>query len=125
MKPAKDMFGLIVAIIAAVTLSAFTTGVLAADQPEHVIKITAKKFEYSPNVIRIKKGVPVVLEFTSLDRVHGFTVQDLGGIRATIEPGKVTQVRIVALKVGTYEFHCDLFCGDGHEGMTGNIIVEE
>jgi cytochrome c oxidase subunit 2 len=94
-------------------------------QAEKVIKITAKKFEYSPNEIRIKKGVPVILEFTSLDRVHGFTVPDLGGIRATIEPGKVTQVRIVAPKAGTYEFHCDLFCGDGHEGMTGKIIVEE
>ena len=93
-------------------------------QAEQVIKITAKKFEYSPNEIRIKKGVPVILEFTSLDRVHGFTVPDLGGIRATIEPGKVTQLRIMAPKAGTYEFHCDLFCGDGHEGMTGKIIVE-
>ncbi len=107
---------------------AFALGASAADQmgqSEQVIKISAKKFEYSPNEIRIKKGVPVVLEFTSLDRVHGFTVPDLGGVRATIEPGKVTQVRIVAPKAGTYEFHCDLFCGDGHEGMTGKIIVEE
>jgi cytochrome c oxidase subunit 2 len=101
---------------------------LAADQPgqtEQIIKITAKRFEFFPNEIRIKKGVPVVLEFTSLDRTHGFTVPDLGGIRATIEPGKVTQVRITAPKPGTYEFHCDIFCGDGHEGMTGKIIVEE
>jgi cytochrome c oxidase subunit II len=107
---------------------AFALGASAAEQmgqPEQVIKISAKKFEYSPNEIRIKKGVPVVLEFTSLDRVHGFTVPDLGGVRATIEPGKVTQVRIVAPKAGTYEFHCDLFCGEGHEGMTGKIIVEE
>ncbi len=106
----------------------FVNGVPAADQPgqtERVIKITAKKFEYTPNEIRIKKGVPVVLEFTSLDRVHGFTIPDLGGIRATIEPGKVTQVHITAPKAGTYEFHCDLFCGEGHEGMTGKIIVEE
>ena len=100
-------------------------GVDQSGQTERVIKITAKKFEYSPNEIRIKKGVPVVLEFTSLDRVHGFTIPDLGGIRATIEPGKVSRVRIVAPKAGTYEFHCDLFCGDGHEGMTGKIIVEE
>ncbi len=89
-----------------------------------IIKITAKRFEYSPNEIRIKAGVPVVFEFTSLDRVHGFTVPDLGAIRATIEPGKVTRVTILAPKAGTYEFHCDIFCGDGHEGMTGKIIAE-
>ena len=107
---------------------AFVLGASAADQmgqPEQVIKISAKKFEDSPNVITIKAGVPVILEFTSLDRVHGFTIPDLGGVRATIEPGKVSRVRIVAPKAGTYEFHCDLFCGDGHEGMTGKIIVEE
>ena len=99
----------------------------AADQagPEQVIKITAKKFEYSPNEIRIKTGVPVVFEFTSLDRIHGFSVPDLGGIRLTIEPGKVNRITILAPKAGTYEFHCDLFCGDGHEGMTGKIIAED
>jgi cytochrome c oxidase subunit 2 len=106
-------------------LSPFTRVATAADQQEQVIKITAKKFEYSPNEIRIKKGVPVILEFTSLDRVHGFIVPDLGGIRADIEPGKATQVRVVAPKVGTYEFYCDIFCGDGHEDMHGRIIVEE
>lgn len=125
MKPARNISRIIVAFMAAFTLSCFAVGVFAADQPEQVIKITAKKFEYSPNVIKIKKGVPVILEFTSLDRIHGFTAPDLGGIRATIEPGKVTQVRIVAPTAGTYEFHCDIFCGDGHEGMTGKIIVEE
>jgi heme/copper-type cytochrome/quinol oxidase subunit 2 len=31
----------------------------------------------------------------------------------------------MAPKAGTYEFHCDLFCGEGHEGMTGTIIVED
>jgi cytochrome c oxidase subunit 2 len=90
-----------------------------------VIKITAKKFEYSPNEIRIKKGVPAVFEFTSLDRVHGFTVPDLDGVRLTIEPGKVNRVTIMAPKAGTYEFHCDLFCVDVHEGMTGTIIVTD
>ncbi len=124
MKKSKQLLAFIIISV----LSAFAADALAADQTaqeEQVIKITAKRFEYSPNEIRIKKGVPVILEFTSLDRVHGFTVPDLAGIRATIEPGKVTRVRIVAQKAGTYEFHCDIFCGDGHEGMTGKIIVEE
>lgn len=122
------MAALVLSVAMPFMASSFVSAAPAADQPaqtERAIKITAKKFEYSPNEIRIKKGVPVVLEFTSLDRVHGFTVPDLGGIRATIEPEKVTQVRIIAPKAGTYEFHCDLFCGDGHEGMTGKIIVEE
>jgi cytochrome c oxidase subunit 2 len=64
------------------------------------------------------------LEFTSLDRLHGFNCPDLG-IRTDIPPGKVTKLRFVPQKVGTFLFHCDNFCGSGHEGMTGTITVKE
>jgi cytochrome c oxidase subunit 2 len=119
---------IVIAPIIAFAMIISITAVAVAEetgQTQQVIKITAKKFEYNPNVITIKKGIPVVFEFTSLDRVHGFTVPDLGGVRLTIEPGKANRVTILAPKAGTYEFHCDLFCGDGHEGMTGKIIVED
>jgi cytochrome c oxidase subunit II len=119
MNKGKVAIALLALVIVAVAAYAADT----ASQPQ-VIKITAKRFEYSPNEIRIKAGVPVIFEFTSLDRVHGFTVPDLGAIRLTIEPGKVNRVTILAPRAGTYEFHCDIFCGDGHEGMTGTIIAE-
>jgi len=115
-------------VLIAFCMLMFSAGMAAAaDQvkPEQVIKITAKKFEYSPNEIRIKTGVPVVFEFIALDRIHGFTVPDLGAIRLTIEPGKVNRITILAPKAGIYEFHCDIFCGDGHEEMAGRIIVED
>ena len=99
-------------------------GYLIAAENEQVIKITAKRFEYSPKEITLKKGVPVILDFTSLDRMHGFNCPGLG-IRMDIRPGKVNTLRIVPDKVGTFPFHCDNFCGSGHEGMRGTIIVTE
>ena len=99
-------------------------GYLTAAENEQVIKITAKRFEYSPKEITLKKGVPVILDFTSLDRMHGFNCPGLG-IRMDIRPGKVNTLRIVPDKVGTFPFHCDNFCGSGHEGMRGTIIVTE
>jgi cytochrome c oxidase subunit II len=124
MESTPERRGLVSLLIMMFIISLAMTS-FAENQAEQVIKITAKKFEYSPNEIRIKRGVPVILELTSLDRVHGFIVPGLGGIRATIEPGKVTHVRILAPKSGTYEFYCDIFCGNGHEEMTGKIVVEE
>ncbi|HTZ41383.1 MAG TPA: cupredoxin domain-containing protein [Syntrophales bacterium] len=106
-----------------VLLAVLMSECVAADA-EQVIKITAKKFEYDPNTVTVKKGAPVVLEFTSLDRLHGFSCPGLG-IRTDIAPGKVTPLRFVPQKAGTYPFHCDNFCGSGHEGMTGMIIVQE
>ena len=115
-------------VVSAFTLLMVLAGTLAplaySGDPEAVIRITAKRFEYSPNEIRLKKGVPVVLEFTSLDRLHGFSCPDLG-IRTDIPPGKTSRVRVVPDKVGTFPFHCDIFCGEGHEDMTGKFVVTD
>jgi len=100
-----------------------------ADSPpaapqEQVVKISAKRFEYSPSVIKVKVNVPVVLELTSLDRLHGFEVPDLK-LDAEIKPGEVTRVRFVPAKTGTFAFHCNIFCGSGHEDMAGQLVVTD
>jgi cytochrome c oxidase subunit II len=99
-------------------------GYLFAAENEQVIQITAKKFEYNPKEISVKKGLPVVLEFTSLDRLHGFNCPGLK-IRTDIVPGKANTLRFMPDKAGTFPFHCDNFCGTGHEGMKGIITVTE
>jgi cytochrome c oxidase subunit II len=93
-----------------------------ADPPERVIRMTAIRFRYSPDVIEVEQGVPVILQLTSLDRDHGFSVPDLG-LRIDVEPEKTAQVRFVPDKPGTFPFHCDVFCGSGHEEMAGRIVV--
>jgi len=103
----------------ALLLALANSDVAAQDQ---VIQVTAERFKFTPGVIQLKVGVPVVLELTSLDRKHGFQVPDLK-IDETIEPGKVTRVRIVPEKAATYDFHCSVFCGSGHEEMAGQIVV--
>lgn len=113
-----------ISVLVFITGASIIGGYTIAEEKEQVIPITAKRFEYSPKDITVKKGVPVVLEFTSLDRLHGFDCPGLG-IRADIRPGKVTQVRFVPQKVGIFPFHCDNFCGTGHEGMRGTITVTE
>jgi cytochrome c oxidase subunit II len=115
---------LILSIFLFVVIPILSPGCIMADEKEKVIQITAKKFEYSPKDIKVKKDVPVVLEFTSLDRLHGFNCPGLG-IRADIVPGKINQLRFTPNKAGTFPFHCDNFCGLGHEGMAGTITVEE
>ena len=102
-----------------------TLGRRAFAQPAEpqVVKVVAQRFHYTPGEIRVKAGRPVVLEFTSLDFVHGFSMPDLK-LRADLPPGVVTRVQLTAQKPGVYEFLCDNFCGDGHEEMHGRMIVE-
>ena len=88
-----------------------------------MVKITARKFSYEPSEIELKLGEPVVLELTSKDVLHGFNIPDLG-LRTDVEPGETARVRLVPQKAGTFEFHCDNFCGLDHEDMSATIIVK-
>jgi len=94
----------------------------AAARPARVVHITAQRFEFSPAVIQLKVGEPVVLELTSLDRKHGFSAPELH-LEAVIQAGKPTRVRLVPDRAGTFTFHCSVFCGSGHEDMSGTIVV--
>jgi cytochrome c oxidase subunit 2 len=95
---------------------------VAAQEPEQVVKILARRFIYTPNQITLKKGVPVVLELTTADVLMGFSVPDFN-VRADIVPDQVARLRLVPDKVGTFEFLCDVFCGSGHETMNGTLTV--
>jgi cytochrome c oxidase subunit 2 len=89
---------------------------------ERVIKVNAQRFTYAPSEIVLRKGVPVVLELTSLDVVMGFNAPDFD-VRADVLPGKTSLVRFTPDKSGRFVFLCDIFCGSGHEEMSGTIVV--
>ena len=124
------MLRIILACLCSVAILAFATfkglseySVRAAESRERVIQITAHKFDYTPNEIRLKKDEPVILTFTSIDVDHGFSVPDLG-LRADALPGETTRIRFTPRKAGKFEIHCDNFCGLDHETMGGTVIVE-
>ena len=93
-----------------------------AGPPSRVIEVVAKKFEFVPGEIQVKRGEPVTLQFTAPEVPMGFNLADFN-LRADIVPGKVTTVQLTADKTGTFTFLCDVFCGTGHEDMSGTLVV--
>ena len=95
----------------------------ASDSPK-VIEITAKKFEFTPNEITLKKGEPVILRLTSSDRVHGFMSKPLK-VDTDIPAGKTTDVAVTPDTVGDFTIICDHYCGTGHGNMKMKATVVE
>ena len=91
---------------------------------EREIHITAKKFDFTPDTITLKKGEPVLLVLSSQDRKHGFNLRAFG-IRADVNAGESARIRFTPNKTGKFTFSCDVFCGEGHEDMTGTVVVTE
>jgi cytochrome c oxidase subunit 2 len=105
----------------AVALLLLGGGLLRAQQPR-VIQVRVKKFTFTPAVINLTRGEPVLLEFTTGDVLMGFSCYDLA-VRTDIVPGKTSALALTPAKSGRFDFVCDIFCGDDHEDMQGTIVV--
>ncbi|MBI3484072.1 MAG: cupredoxin domain-containing protein [Acidobacteria bacterium] len=111
-----------------------------AEESVQVVEMTAKKYNYSPDEIHVKKGTRVQLKIRATDRTHGFKIRlfpegapEKGepGLRMAdnqnnfkLEENQERTIEFVAERPGTYTFRCSVFCGMGHRGMSGKIIVE-
>jgi cytochrome c oxidase subunit 2 len=95
----------------------------ANDEPK-VIEITAKKFEFTPSAITLKKGEPVILRLSSSDRVHGFMSKPLK-IDTDIPADKSEDVAVTPDTAGDFTVICDHYCGTGHGNMKMKVTVVE
>ena len=106
-----------------------------------VIEISAKKYEFTPSEIRVKKGERVQLKVHSEDVTHGAKLElypegqkdkSTPGLKFT-EPSQNEKVQknvdqvldFVAVEAGTYDIKCAKLCGLGHGRMKAKLIVEE
>jgi len=111
------------ALAASACLGAWATRVIAQAQPAaRVIPVVARKFVFIPGEIAVARGESVVLEFSAPEVAMGFFCAELD-LRALIIPGQVARVPWTPARAGRFDFICDVFCGDGHEGMQGHLLV--
>ena len=96
------------------------TGASAAETK--VIKMTAEKYHFTPETINVNLGDKVVLEITATDTEHGFGLSAFN-IDQKLPPGQTVKIEFVADKKGEFTFKCTSFCGWGHFGMDGKLVV--
>ena len=97
----------------------------AADRDEapRAIAITAKRFEFVPSTITLKKGETVKLVVTSEDVTHGLFIRPLK-IDTDLTPGKTEELSVTPQTAGTFTAICHHFCGAGHGNMKLTVVVE-
>lgn len=85
-------------------------------------QITAKKYEFLPETIKVNQGDKVVLQVTASDRDHGFGISELN-IDEALPEGNTVTIEFVAENKGEVTIKCTKFCGWGHFSMNGKLIV--
>lgn len=88
-----------------------------------VIEVVAKKFAFEPARIEVTDGERVRLQVKSDDGVHGLSIKKFRVNKMIPRGGEPVTIDFVASRPGTYEILCSEECGDGHESMTGSLVV--
>jgi cytochrome c oxidase subunit 2 len=88
-----------------------------------VIEVVAKRFTFEPAKIEVTEGERVRLVVQSADGVHGLQIKKFGVNKLVPRGGKTVNIDFVASAPGTFEIMCSEECGEGHDAMTGTLVV--
>ena len=111
----RGFFGLPSAAVLAVVL--LLAGAAAAADNE--IPLTIDKNQFQPSEVKVKANTPFVLVITNKNpKAAEFESKDLR-VEKVVPAGKTVNVRIRALKPGTYAFFDDF-----NQQATGRIVAE-
>ena len=94
-----------------------------ADAPVKSFEVAASRYKFDPEIIEVDEGDRVVLKMRSVDVAHGLAVKEFNAKAAIPKGGEVVTLEFVASKAGTYALECSEYCGRGHKGMTGQLVV--
>jgi cytochrome c oxidase subunit 2 len=98
--------------------------VVRAESAPQRIEITAKRFNFEPGEITLKRGQPVVLVLKSLDVPHGIHIRELN-VDVKVGKGGTAEVQFTPDKTGDFVGHCSVFCGSGHGSMAFKVHVAD
>lgn len=95
-----------------------------AGNPPIDVLMTAGKWYYLPNVLRLDVGQRYRFRMMALDVTHGASIQfGKGGRMMRLQPGQLSETELTFQKPGRYLMHCTVYCGAAHDMMQATIEV--
>ena len=117
-------------VICALLLLGFCGGVRgqAREQSDSAapvaIKVKARQYRFEPKTITVRKGQPVKIAVTATDVAHGFAIKEFN-INEKIKANQTKVIEFTPDRAGRFRIFCSVYCGDGHDEMTGELVVTD
>lgn len=87
--------------------------------------LLAARYTFYPELV-LKAGEEYTIWISAVDALHGFSIVGGGqNLNLEIAPEHAYGATFTPEKPGEYLIVCNEYCGLGHHGMKGRIIVEE
>lgn len=88
-----------------------------------IVEITARRFAFEPSQIEAAVGERLQLVIRSADGVHGVEIKKLKIKKEVPRGGEPVTIDFTATTEGSFPILCSEYCGNGHNDMTGMLIV--
>lgn len=88
-----------------------------------VIEVAAKNYAFEPSTIEVAQGERVRLLVKSGDDLHGFEIKRFKVSKEIPRGGDPVVIEFTADAAGRFPILCSVYCGDGHDGMQGVLVV--
>ena len=115
--------GGIILLLAAGAATAARAGQLIAAGDAKTFDVVASKYQFDPATISVTEGDAVRLRLRSTDRSHAFAIKAFKVKVLIPKGGEQVTVEFIADRTGTFDFTCADYCGSGHSGMKGRLVV--
>ena len=127
--PASIFAATAAAILIAFTPLGLTAGLCQDPAPAEpkTFEVIAKRFAFEPATIEVTEGDRVRLVVRSADGPHGVEIKQFKVKKAVprAKPGdSPVVIEFVASTAGKFPILCSEYCGNGHEDMTGTLVVQ-
>ncbi len=94
-----------------------------AKGPYQVVHVVARNFQWQMSNTNLKAGENVKFIVTSIQGVHGFSIEGTAIASAVSEGQAPVVVYWNDPTKGTYVVRCNVYCGTGHDSMTKTFTV--
>lgn len=86
------------------------------------VVMIGRAWGYQPGQLTVPAGAEIVFRITSVDVLHGFSVEGTR-LNAMLIPGQITELTYTFREPGEHLIICHEYCGLGHHNMYGEIRV--
>jgi len=123
MKTRRNSFVGITLPLVVLSLSAVNIARPISDPPDQrEIRVTARRFEFSPKTITVSRGERVKLVVTSEDGDYGFQIKGWN-IDQEIKARQTKVIEVTPNEEGRFQFSCSVLDGNGDPEIVGELVV--
>jgi cytochrome c oxidase subunit 2 len=88
------------------------------------VYMLAQQWSFDPALLRLKANQPYRFRMMAVDAAHGASIQlGKGSYIIRLPKGTLVEREVTFTQPGEYLLYCTMYCGEGHQVMSGKIVI--